>query len=190
MRIGLFLALAFSAISVEAINLKDRMNELSELEAACYSEAELEAACYGEGSGDAHGDADADCPNCGGKAQCDADGEGEIDADVDGEGEKEGKGEGFSDGAKGRDCAPSTDQLRREAREALARLHAREQEHCAQCAGRLTCCNTGGACPCGAGYGCGAGCGYRPACGTTCGATCARPACGAVMAVQPLQTKV
>ena len=173
MKISLFLALTLSVVLVDAISLKERVEQLSELRAISEGEGE------GEGEGE--------CPNCGGnKAQVCADGEGDSEADS----EKEGKGEGFSEGLDDGKCAPSTDKLRRDAREALARLHAREQEHCAQCAGRLTCCSTGGACPCGAGYGCGAGCGYRPACGTTCGATCARPACGAVMAVQPLQTKV
>ena len=187
MKISLFLALTLSVVLVDAISLKERVEQLSELRAISEGEGE------GEGEGE--------CPNCGGnKAQICADGEGDSEADS----EKEGKGEGFSEGLDDGVCAPSTDKLRRDAREALARLHAREQEHCAQCAGRLTCCSTGGACPCGAGSAftgsacgasCGNVCGARPACGTGCGTGCgapvgcARPACAPMTAVQPLTTR-
>ena len=188
MRFSLFLAITVCLAGVNGLSLKDRVTELVELESMSHG--------AGEGEGD------AECPNCGGgKAQVDADGEGEgeVDADAD----KEGKGEGFSEGLDG-DCAPSTDKLRRDAREALAKLHAREQEHCAQCAGRLTCCSTGGACPCGSGSAftgsacgasCGNVCGARTCgtCGTGCGVVapvgCARPACAPMTAVQPLTTR-
>ena len=185
MKISLFLALTLSVVLVDAISLKERVDQL----------AELRNLSEGEGEGEGEGE----CPNCG-KAQIDADGEGDSEADL----EKEGKGEGFSEGLDDGKCAPSTDYLRRQAREALARLHAREQEHCAQCAGRLTCCSTGGACPCGSGSAftgsacgasCGNVCGARTCgtCGTGCGVAapvgCARPACAPMTAVQPLTTR-
>jgi len=68
----------------------------------------------------------------------------------DGEGSG-GDGEGYDDEAEdfGDGCPTSTNILRMRARNALGKLHAREQEHCSQCANRLTCCGSGPACPCG-----------------------------------------
>lgn len=88
------------------------------------------------------------CPDCGSKD------------DKDGKDGKGGKGKGAKEG--GYDdvpgeggCPIDTTKLRMRARYALGELHAREQEHCAACRNRLTCCGQGPACPCGASNPCG-----------------------------------
>lgn len=89
---------------------------------------------------------------------------------------------GFDDDAEGSDeCPVSTTILRARARNALGKLHAREQEHCHQCANRLTCCGTGPACPCGtpSDPGCPQKLMMRPDCKQSpCNETCNSSPCG------------
>ena len=96
---------------------------------------------------------------------------------------------GFDDEPEdGEDCPVSTQILRARARNALAKLHAREQEHCHQCANRLTCCGTGPACPCGtqAGPGCPQKLTLRNDCKQSpCQETCNASPCGGAAAAAP-----
>jgi len=107
----------------------------------------------------------------------------------DGEGSG-GDGEGYDDEAEdfGDGCPTSTNILRMRARNALGKLHAREQEHCSQCANRLTCCGSGPACPCGtkSGPGCPQKLTMRPDCKVSpCHENCNASPCGSPCGASP-----
>lgn len=115
--------------------------------------------------------------------------------------EKDPSGDGYDDDAdplNENGCPVSTIVLRQRARDALQKLAAREQEHCAMCKSRLTC-GSGPACPCGTPNPCGgeslqmrkecdnADCAAK---GNDCGGSCGKTGGGASSDAKPKTVQV